>query len=190
MKRGRKPVREILAEVVLIVFLVSCMALFVVDRVGSDCRMGYRAYERDHLAVVIALERSHTECGAYPAELKELSAGARGNGCHVPLPPKLSIAQDYWGSSYVYSVSADRQRFQLRSAGADRKALNADDIVSDDPAMRWREHYDSINWLRLISTVGTVLGAAFVLLELSRLLWRIGRRLFRPMPRQPTRTSP
>lgn len=43
------------------------------------------------------------------------------------------LSVDHWGSPYVYTVSDRGRSFQLRSAGPDGIAGNADDMVTSGP---------------------------------------------------------
>lgn len=43
------------------------------------------------------------------------------------------LSVDYWGHPYLYTVSADRRRYQLRSTGPDGIAGTGDDMVKSGP---------------------------------------------------------
>lgn len=185
MKYGRQRALGKLAEMVVTALLIACVGLFVLKQVVWSCPVSpWRKYELEFFAVSRAIESFRSACGAFPAHLQELIDGQRGSGCVVGVPMKFSVSHDHWGSPYLYSVSSDGAQFHLRSAGGDRRMQTADDINSGDPSLSWRGRYDSVDWVLLLSTLGTVLVTAFALLQLSSLLIRGGGRLLRILRRQ------
>lgn len=129
-------------------------------------------YEAELRSVADAIEHFRTQCGVLPLRLRELSGITAGRAaCQQQAAAAPVRLRDAWGSSYHYARAAGG--FTLRSAGSDRVAFTADDIVLGDAAWPWRSVYrPPADWLGLSLALATVLLAVLFAARLLRLLWR------------------
>lgn len=156
MHRYRRALgRVMLWPFVLLLLVLPIVGVVVIVGASSGCNLGearFRATRAQIAKLEMNIEAFRLDCGRLPDKLDELFGVEREPNC-VKYPPRRSGVVDPFGTRFDYWRADDGIRFELRSAGPDRKHDTLDDFTAN--SVRWPR--PAPDWPRLIAVLLPVL---------------------------------
>lgn len=116
-----------LIEVLLVVVIIGILAAIVIPRMGGRTKEAQVAAAKASIdGLSLAIDQYEVDNGTYPPSLQALLTKGSELNWKGPYLKKATIPLDPWGKEYSYS--AKDNGYEIRSAGPNGAAGDADDV--------------------------------------------------------------